>query len=153
MRTVGRMALGAGLAVLAAGTVMASWSAEDDLAVVKRAVRHDATVRVAQAKPAEEPAAESAPTRHVANKDLKWFKVRVVEKGSNRAKVTVNLPIGLVRALDDFPIDIGGHGHDRDGEYRAGPKIKLGDVLATLEGGQSLVEIDDEDATVRVWVE
>jgi hypothetical protein len=147
------MALGAGLAVLAAGTVMASWSAEDDLAVVKRAVRHDATVRVAQAKPADEPAAESAPTRHVANRDLKWFKVRVVEKGSNRAKVTVNLPIALVRALDDFPIDVGGHGHYRDGEYREGPKIKLGDVLATLEGGQSLVEIDDEDATVRVWVE
>ena len=154
MRTLGRMALGAGFAVLAAGTVMASWSAEDDLAVVKRAVRHDATVRVAQAKPGDEPAAESAPTRHVANRDLKWFKVRVVEKGSNRAKVTVNLPIALVRALDDFPIDIGGHGRYHNGEYRDGERtIKLGEVLATLEGGQSLVEIDDDDATVRVWVE
>ena len=154
MRTVGRMALGAGLGLLAAGTVMASWSAEDDLAVVKRAVRHDATVRVAQAKPGDEPAAESAPSRHVANRDLKWFKVRVIEKGSNRAKVTVNLPIALVRALDDFPIDIGRHGGVRHGEFHDGERtIKLGDVLATLEGGQSLVEIDDDEATVRVWVE
>ena len=90
----------------------------------------------------------------MANRDLKWFKVRVVEKGSNRAKVTVNLPIALVRALDDFPIDIGGHGRYHNGEYRDGERtIKLGEVLATLEGGQSLVEIDDDDATVRVWVE
>lgn len=154
MRTVGRMALGAGLAILAAGTVMASWSAEDDLTVVKRAVRKDASVRVAQARPADAPAIESAPSRPVANRDLKWFKVRVVEKGSKRAKVTVNLPIALVRALDDFPIDIGHHGGFHHGEFHDGERtIKLGEVLATLEGGQSLVEIDDDDATVRVWVE
>ena len=31
--------------------------------------------------------------------------------------------------------------------------IRLGEVLATLEAGQSLVEVDDDEATVRIWVE
>ena len=65
--------------------------------------------------------------------------------------MNVNLPIALVRALgDDFPIDIGRHGRWRGGHDKA---IRLGEVLATLEAGQSLVEIDDDDATVRIWVE
>ena len=37
-------------------------------------------------------------TRRVANRDLKWFKVRVTEKGSKRSRVNINLPIALVRA-------------------------------------------------------
>jgi hypothetical protein len=55
---------------------------------------------------------------------MRWFKVRVVEKAGKKARVTLNLPIGLVPPL-----------------------------LRALDSGQSLVEIDDEDATVRVWVE
>jgi hypothetical protein len=173
MTTVGRHLALAAAAVMAcavaAGTVIAG-ATEDDLAVVKRAVRHDATVRVASDKPAaDEPVVGTdekdwerrGEGRRVANRDLKWFKVRVVDKGSKRSRVTINLPIALVRALDDFPIDIGGHGgwrdgrEDRDGKYGRDGRgtIRLGDVLATLEGGQSLVEIDDDDATVRVWVE
>ena len=159
MRTVGRtLALAAVAAMacaMAVGTVLAG-ATEDDLTVVKRAVRHD--VRVASGQtPATEPVVgtdEKEGERHgeqrrIANSDLKWFKVRVVEKGTKRARVTINLPIGLVRAFDDFPIDVGHHAGGPDGQT----KIRLGEVLATLEGGQSLVEIDDDDATVRVWVE
>jgi hypothetical protein len=29
----------------------------------------------------------------------------------------------------------------------------VGEVLAALESGQDLVEIDDEDSLVKVWVE
>jgi hypothetical protein len=170
MKTAGRhLALAAAAAMacaVAAGTVLAG-ATEDDLTVVKRAVRHDAALRVASADdkaPGDEPVRGTdekdwerrGEGRRIANRDLKWFKVRVVEKGSKRARVTINLPIGLVRALDDFPIDIGGHGRWRNGDEdgRDGrAHIRLGDVLATLEGGQSLVEIDDDDATVRVWVE
>ena len=32
-------------------------------------------------------------------------------------------------------------------------KLTLGEVLRALDSGENLVEIDDEDATVRVWVE
>ncbi len=163
MKTFSRIALGAALLAAAAGTVRAS-ATDDDLAVVKRAVRQDTSARVAQAKPAPDATItvtddddkeweRSRGTRRIANRDLKWFKVRVVEKGSKRARVTVNLPIALVRALDDFPIDIGRHRGWRDGAREGQSTIRLGEVLATLEGGQSLVEIDDDDATVRVWVE
>jgi hypothetical protein len=164
MGTVGRrIVLGAALTVAAAGVVIAA-SAEDDLAVVKRAVS-------AQAAPAPTPAEEAAAAEPIPRADdeaerravsrrragvpaadLRWFKVRITEKGAKKARVNVNVPIALVRALgDDFPIDIGRHSGWRGG--RSGREIRLGEVLATLEAGQSLVEIEDDDATVRVWVE
>ena len=31
--------------------------------------------------------------------------------------------------------------------------LTFGDVLRSLDAGQSLVEVDDEESTVRVWVE
>ena len=150
MSTVGRrLVLGAALAVAAAGVVIAA-GAEDDLAVVKRAVAGQQVAR--QETPANTPPTADEPITRVREKgDLRWFKVRIIEKGSKKARVTVNLPIALVRALgDDFPIDIGRHAGWRGERERT---LRLGEVLATLEAGQSLVEIDDDESTVRVWVE
>lgn len=168
MRTVGRrLVLGAALTVAAAGVVIAA-SVEDDLAVVKRAVARPQMARQ-EAPASTPPAAAEEPITRVEEKDawegradarpraggpgrdLRWFKVRITERGAKKARVTVNLPIALVRALgDDFPIDIGRHAGWRGGRQRT---MRLGEVLATLEAGQSLVEIDDDEATVRVWVE
>jgi len=172
MRTIA-VGVALGAAVAAMGTVLAK-TAEDDLAVVKRAVARQGEsgsssrqvnigeTRTVQATP---PSVEAEPEprierrRALSSRDLRWFKVRVTEKGAKRARVNVNLPIALVRALgDDFPIDIGRHMRGdrwRDGDRRDRRErvIHLGDILATLEAGQSLVEIDDDDATVRVWVE
>jgi hypothetical protein len=168
---VRQMALGAALAVAAAGVVIAA-SAEDDLAVVKRAVARQQVAR--QEAPASTPPATAAAEEPVTRTERKddawerrsdarsgaggggprWFKVRITEKGSKRARVNVNLPIALVRALgDDFPIDVGRHGGWRGTREGREKMIRLGEVLATLEAGHSLVEIDDEDATVRIWVE
>jgi hypothetical protein len=164
MRTVGRrVVLVSALAVAGMGSVIAA-GGEDDLAVVKRAVaRQEAPASTPPAAAAEEPItrvdekddwerrSETRPRTGGPGRDLRWFKVRITEKGAKRARVNVNLPIALVRALgDDFPIDIGGHGGWRGGREKA---IRLGEILATLEAGQSLVEIDDDHATVRVWVE
>jgi hypothetical protein len=147
-----RIVLGAALAAAAAGAVVAA-SAEDDLAVVKRAVARPQVARQ-EAPPARAPETvrtDERPRTDVAGRELRWFKVRINEKGSKKARVNVNVPIALVRALgDDFPIDIGRHGGWRGGREKM---IHLGDILATLEAGHSLVEIDDEDATVRIWVE
>ena len=150
-----RAALAAAVAVAAMGTVLAA-SAEDDLAVVKRAVRQDTSPspRAGGEKDAQESGTDARRTS-VSGRELRWFKVRITEKGSKKARVNINLPIALVRALgDDFPIDIGRHSR-RDGwrSDRSEKVIRLGEVLATLEAGQALVEIDDDDATVRVWVE
>ncbi len=96
------------------------------------------------------------PTASAGAGSAKWFRVRVTDVATGKTRVNVNLPIALVRALgDDFPIDIGRHHHGRDGwrSSRQEPVIRLGDVLAALEAGQSLVEIEDDEATIRVWVE
>jgi hypothetical protein len=146
-----RVALLAAAAAAGMGTVLAA-AADDDLAVVKKAVQP-----VTRADDAGKPAVDRVDTARpaVSARDLRWLKVRITEKGAKKARVTVNLPIALVRALgDDFPIDLGGH-RGRDGwrSSRRETVIRLGDVLSALEAGQSLVEIDDEEATVRVWVE
>jgi hypothetical protein len=130
-------------AVLAVASVGAASAAEDDLAVVKRAVARQEVKAADPAVRAEPPAARKA-------SELKWLKVRVTEKGTRRAKVTINLPIALVRALgDDYPIDFGRRRWDDASRER----VRLGEVLEALEAGSPLVEIDDEDALVRVWVE
>jgi hypothetical protein len=99
--------------------------ADDDLAVVRKAVGGGSVARAG---------------------DARWFRVRIVEKAGKRGKVSVNLPLALVRAVgEDWPI------HDcRKG---GGKATTFGEVLRSLDAGQSLVEIEDDEATVRVWVD
>ena len=131
------------LAALAAPAV--ADRAEDDLQLVKKAVLS------AQAAPTRPPAEDPAPpaARPAPRKgEPQWFRVRVVEKAGKRAKVSVNLPLVLVRSLgDEWPI--AERGRCREG----GHCPTLGEVLRALDSGQSLVEIEDDEATVRVWVE
>lgn len=68
--------------------------------------------------------------------------MRIAEKGEKHARVVVNLPLGILRALgEDLDLD-DDHGHR-----------SLGAVLRALDSGENLVDIEDEEATVRVWVE
>lgn len=125
-------------ALLAATAFPASASADgaaDDLAVVRKAVAAPVKAE-AEAAPASQARRGAAPA---------WFRVRIVEKGDKGARVKVNLPLSFVRALgDDLPLPAcAGHGHG----------LTLGEVLRALDSGESLVEIDDDEASVRVWVE
>ena len=158
-RTTGTLAL----VIMLGGAVLMAAEAtkpkEDDLALVKRAVAQQTVAQrtVAQNQPAAvspavRPQVESRPAPRAAapGREPQWFKVRVVEKATGKKKVTVNLPISLVRAVgDDMPIDwpCGGQGS------RVVSNLKLSQLLATLEAGQDLVQVDDEDSEVRVWVE
>jgi hypothetical protein len=172
------LALAAGLAALA-GPATAGGT-DDDLAIVKKAVASPSPGRAgarrpvasaaartpapvegavsaaAQATPAAPGATAALPSTPEARplarsgREPRWFKVRVVEKATGRKKVTVNLPLSLVRALGDDTIDWGCRG---DGDGERCHTVRLSEVLRTLEAGQELVEIDDEDATVKVWVE
>jgi hypothetical protein len=124
MRT--RMAI----AVLAASLAVPVGAADDDLTVVKRAVQ-------------DQESARSAGTR------ARWFRVRVEERDGG--KVKVNLPLPFVRALggkaDTWP---GGFRCGRDG----GPcKLKLSEVLGALDAGQEFVTIEDEEASIRIWID
>lgn len=111
---------------------------DDDLAVVKRAVQAEPTEATAT-----RPSAAATPTRTRASRGPgQWLKVRIVEGGGKRSRITVNLPLSVARALGgDLPIELGDQ------------KIRLSDVLRTLEAGEPLVEVKKKDSTVRVWIE
>jgi hypothetical protein len=137
-----RAIIGTALGLLSVGT----WAqaSDDDLAVVKRAMA------VSQAAPASPEAATPSVKAAKPNPrtDPQWLKVRIVEKANQKAKVTINLPLALARALgDEVPVDWHCSSH------KCADTLKLSAVLAALETGQSLVEIDDDEATVRIWVE
>ena len=151
MRRMGLLVAGAVLAM--AGPVLA---ADDDLAVVKKAV---AVAEPGQtAAPAEAPA-KAAQVRRGDKPEPQWLRVRVLEKdakGETRKRVSVNLPLSLVRAMDDFPIDLCRHHYRWKDESRKDERrceLKVADVLAALEAGEQLVEVEAEDSTVKVWVE
>ena len=117
--------------------------AEDDLAVVKKAVGSEAPA------PAKGEAPKARATEPRKGDEPRWLKLRIEDRSQKKAKVSVNLPLDLVRALDedgeDLPLDLGHH------DKRS--KIRLGDVLRALRTGQEFVTIEDEESTVRIWVE
>jgi hypothetical protein len=120
--------------------------AEDDLEVVRKAVA--SSTRVARARPpAEAPPAPAEAKPSPPKGEPRWLRVRVVEKAGKHARVSIDLPLGIARALgDEWPI-----GHHRRCHKERCPT--LGEVLRALDSGQSLFEIDDDETTVRVWVE
>lgn len=117
--------------------------AEDDLAAVKKAV---GAASQAVRPPAEDPAPPLARPRPSA-REPQWFRVRVVEHGGKKGRVSISLPLGLVRAL-------GADVRLPDGvRSEAGRGPTVGEVLRALDSGQSLVEIEEEEASLRIWVE
>jgi hypothetical protein len=132
---------------LALAAPAAADRAEDDLQLVRKAVA-SSTTRVAQARPpAEEPPHEAEAKPAPRNGAPRWFRVRITEKAGKGARVSINLPLGIARALgDDWPIS-------PRGGCRKEHCPTLGEVLRALDSGQSLVEIEDEEASVRVWVD
>jgi hypothetical protein len=140
-----RRAAGTAVAVFVAVASAGVAVAEDDLDVVRRAVAANQSSAVSSPAPEATPAPKGKPPR--------WLKVRVVDKSSRKARVSVNLPLGLVRVFgSDLPVDW--HCRSRQGDAHGHEcSVRIGDVLRTLESGQGIVEIDDPEATVRVWVE
>jgi hypothetical protein len=119
---------------------------EDDLQAVKKAVAAS-DQREARLPAERAPAAEAAPADHASGP--RWFRVRVEEKTGHRARVKINLPLALVRSLGgDWPLDV----HGRCGRSRHECPT-LGELLRALDSGQDLVQIEDDEATVRVWID
>lgn len=123
------LVLGLLLGLAATGAAGEGARGDDDLAVVKKAVA---------AEPI--PAPKTSPKARA--KEPQWLKVRIVESGAHKSRVTVNLPLAMVRALgDDFPVDLGSS------------HLRVSEILQALESGEPLVEVNSPDSTVRVWVE
>lgn len=127
MRTTMAAALLAALAAFPAG------AADDDLTVVKRAVRDHEDVRGAGAP-----------------RGARWFRVRIQERDGGQVKV--NLPLPFVRALGEkagaWP---GGVGCGRNGGRHC--RMKLSDVLGALDAGQEVVTVEDDVASIRIWID
>jgi hypothetical protein len=152
-------AIALGLAALAAVPGARAGSppgVEDDLAVVKKAVaspaprRRASTAVPAVVAPPTAPPVVEAPSSARAGGEPRWFKVRVVDRATGNRKVTINLPLTVVRALGDHSIDVACH---PAGEHERCHDLRLSDILRSLDRGQELVDIEDEEASVRVWVE
>ena len=96
--------------------------------------------------------ASAKPATSAKKSEPQWLRVRVEPKGEKKGRIKVNVPLAFVRAVgQDLPLEFG-EGCRRD-HKEAYCGLKLADVLKTLDSGESLVEIDGENETVRVWVE
>jgi hypothetical protein len=104
--------------VLAAGN-------EDDLTVIKRAVRGG-------------PSCERGQT-------VKWFKVRITDNASRKDVVKVNLPIFVAGPWGHGSKDK--HRHCGNGEAKSAIR-KLKKI-----GSLTLLEICGDDAKIKVWLE
>jgi hypothetical protein len=152
MRTTTRMALAVALSTTVSGTgvraAVRAVETEDDLAVVKRAVAQSPEARTPEAKVKAEP-----PSPRKGEKP-RWLRIRVTDKAEKKGKVSINVPLGLVEAVgDDWPLDF--HCGRNRAEGRKGDRchLRLSEVLEALRSGQDLVEIDDDEASVRIWVD
>lgn len=143
------------LAIVLAGETTGTRSAEDDLALVKKAVaaRPAAPATTPMVVAQEGAGQKGDPQEREATrparkgKEPQWLRLRVAERGGK--KVSVNLPLALVRAIgEDWPIEL-----HCNRPWKERTRLRLGDVLRALDSGQDLVQVDEEDATVRVWVE
>jgi hypothetical protein len=120
------------LAILAFGFAAAPAFAaanDQDFKVIQKAVR-------------QSPASD-------AGGEVRWFKVLITDSRSGEAKIKVTLPIVLIEAV--LACTDGKRFHFADREC----DIDLKAVFAALKkaGPMALVEIEDDGAVVKVWLE
>jgi hypothetical protein len=139
-----RTSLFAAILVAALAVPAAADRADDDLQVVRKAV---ASAQASPARPPAEgpPSAEPAPAPRKG--EPQWLRVRVVGKAGRHTRVSIDIPLGLARSLgEEWPLAA-------PRRCRRDRCPTLGEVLRSLDSGQSLVEIESDEATARVWVE
>jgi len=121
-------ALAAFALALALGGIALAES-HDDIQAIKKAVKEN---------PNYEP-----------GKEVKWFKVLVTDNKAGKDKVRITLPLSLVEAFvkcaDDRHLRIDKGNCD----------IDFGELLVELKkvGPMAIIEIFEEDETVKVWLE
>jgi hypothetical protein len=79
--------------------------------------------------------------------NIAWFRIEVTDKNSKKTKVKIRIPIGLVDLLADCDKDI------KIGDNKC--KINLKRIIEELKknGPMTLIEVDDDDGYVRIWLE
>jgi len=92
-------------------------------------------------------AAVDDPVATASGGGAKWFRVRVLDIDTGKAKVNVNLPIALVEAGLDFGLKF-----VPDGVMRGNVDIRQ--IVDAIKHGAvgKLVEVEDEDEAIRVEI-
>ncbi len=81
--------------------------------------------------------------------EVTWFKLEVTDKGANKAKVKINIPLSLVEMIADCDkeaVDI---------DLKDKCKISLKTILKELKknGPLTLIEAEDDKELVKIWFE
>jgi len=82
-------------------------------------------------------------------KEVKWFKVLITDTKTGKDKVRVTLPLALIEALIKCA-------DDKDMKFKEqGCDVDLKVLFAELKkvGPMALIEIMDEGALIKVWLE
>ena len=122
------LALAAFALALALGGIALA-EGHDDIQAIKKAVKEN---------PNYEP-----------GKEVKWFKVLVTDNKAGKDKVRITLPISLVEAF----VKCAGDKHLRIDKGEC--DIDFDELLTELKkvGPMAIVEIYEDDETVKVWLE
>jgi hypothetical protein len=120
-----------GTAAFAAPVASAS---HDSWQVIKNAVREDARPEAVRGEP-------------------QWFKVLITDKHSKEDNVRITLPLSLVEGLIRLAAT-----EDRDHHIRCNGRELDFDILEILNqlkkaGPLALVEVNDGDEMIKIWIE
>jgi predicted secreted protein len=77
-----------------------------------------------------------------------WFKLEVTEKGTEKSKVKIKVPVALIDLMADCV--------KKDVKIKDGKcDIDLKKIMKILKehGPMTVVEIEDDDCTVKIWFE
>jgi hypothetical protein len=82
-------------------------------------------------------------------KEVKWFKVLVTDNRTNKDKVRISLPFALLEAVSKIT-----EGAEFRFDRKAGD-VELRALLAELKkiGPMAIIEVHDENETIKVWFE
>jgi len=123
---------------------------EQDEDLVERAklallrVDRDALARSSKARPVRE-----GPPPRGGGREASWVRVRIYEKGSDHAKLAINLPVALAELVfkslpEDAVADLRREGYDAASFWQKLRKLGPAEIL-TIEG--------DEGERIQIWLE
>jgi hypothetical protein len=129
IRKSGFIALIAVMTVLG-GAAFAAPSSNDNWQVIKRAVQED-------------------PHPAAVRGEAKWFKILITDRKEKGGEVRITLPLSLIEGLAELVSDepIRCNGRELN--------LNFADILEELKkaGPLALIEIGDDDGTIKVWIE
>ena len=89
---------------------------------------------------------------YVEGREVRWFKVLITDSKSSEAKVKLTLPVALIELI--LSCDDTRHVKINDGKYgRCEVDLKALWTELKKAGPMSIIEIEDDGAVVKVWLE